>query len=144
MKKIGLIILTILVVTLITPKVAFAGGCKEVGPLGIPTWYRGLVNDKCDIIEPSTTLNGSGEDSNSNSVQAFVTKIALNITEIIARTIGIVAVGFIIFGGFKYIMAQGNASKIQGAKATLNNAIIGLIISVLATVIVDFVFNFFL
>lgn len=139
-----LVLMTSVVTTVAASQVTLAKECKEYGPLGFPTWYRGLVDDQCNIIEPSSKLDANGQSSDENSVQAFVAKIALNIGDIIARAVGIIAVGFIMYGGIKYLLAQGNSSKLQAAKTIITNAIIGLIIAVLAAVIVNFVFNFFL
>lgn len=143
MKQFSLVLLTVIVLMLALPNATFAKECKEYGPLGIPTWFRGLVDGECNIVEPSSKIDEDDEEGGGNSIEAFIAKIALNISDIIARIIGIVSVGFVIFGGFKYIAAQGNASKLQGAKTTITNAIIGLVISILATVIVNFIFNFF-
>ena len=49
--------------------------------------------------------------------------------------IGIVSVGMIMFAAYKWIMAQGNSSKIQDAKDTLIGAIAGLAIALLSYVL---------
>ena len=53
--------------------------------------------------------------------------------------VGAVAVIMIIFGGFRYVTANGNAQSITGAKTTIIGAIIGIIVAALAFAIVNFV-----
>ena len=54
---------------------------------------------------------------------------------------GVVAVIYLIIGGYKYITASGNAESVAEAKTTIFNAIIGLVIIFAAYVIVDFVYQ---
>ncbi len=54
----------------------------------------------------------------------------------------IIAVIFIIIGGFKYITSQGNATKAGEGRQTLINALIGLTMIVLSYIIVQIVYNF--
>lgn len=54
---------------------------------------------------------------------------------------GIVAVLFVIIGGFWYITAQGNEEQAEKGRNTLVNAIIGIIVVTMAYVIVSVVSN---
>lgn len=54
----------------------------------------------------------------------------------------IVAVIFIIIGGFMYITSAGNESQATKGRTTLVNALIGLTIIVLSYLIVQIVYNF--
>jgi len=47
-----------------------------------------------------------------------------------ARAAGIFAAVMIVFAGFQWIFAQGNASKIESAKSTMNGALIGLVLTI--------------
>lgn len=64
--------------------------------------------------------------------------VFLNLFSII---VGIVAVVMIIYSGFKYITAAGDASNLTSAKNTLLYAIVGLVIAALAQFIVQFVLS---
>lgn len=113
--------------------------CKTTSDfLGIPTWYRNLVDENCEVVWP----NGGGGDT--NGLQKFITIIALNITDMIARVAGVITVGFIIYGGFKYMIAQGESGQIVAAKKTITHAIIGLIIAASSVGIVSLVMGFFI
>jgi hypothetical protein len=52
---------------------------------------------------------------------------------------GIVASIFIVYGGFRYVLSQGNPDQTKVAKDAVLNAVIGLVITILAAVIVRFV-----
>jgi hypothetical protein len=53
----------------------------------------------------------------------------------------IVAVIFLVIGGFRYITSQGNEEGIEKAKGTITNAIIGIVVIVLAWIILTIVLN---
>ena len=67
--------------------------------------------------------------------------IVENILESIILVLGIVAVIFIIVGGFQYMSSAGDTSKIQKAKNTILYAVIGLVVCILAFIIVNFVIS---
>ena len=64
-----------------------------------------------------------------------------NITNTILYVVGIISVVMLIWGGIRYIISGGDNKKVTDAKNTVLYAIIGLIISVLAYAIVNFVLN---
>ena len=94
--------------------------------LGFPTWHKYLTKEGSDCIIKF-------------DIQKDFPKILLAIFEIILRIGGLVAVGFIIYGGFRYMLSQGEPDGIKGAQATIVNALIGLVITISATVIVNVV-----
>lgn len=55
--------------------------------------------------------------------------------------VGIIAVVFVIIGGFKYTTSQGDPGKVQQAKNTIMYALIGLAVTLLAFAITQFVLN---
>lgn len=107
---------------------------------GLPTWYRGLVNANDKDCRIKSIGNG---ENGSVTIQQFVWTIIGNIFDGIFRIAGVVAVGFIIWAGFQYMISSGDSGKMAAAKTTLTNAIIGLIIAVLASIIVQFVMGIF-
>lgn len=67
----------------------------------------------------------------------------INVVEIINRGIayaiilaGLLCVFFVLYGGIKFILSGGDDAKIKEAVGTIRHAIIGLIITVLAVVLV--------
>lgn len=121
------------VATPITPPVSAA--CGDEGVLGIPAWYRGLTDASRDCM---ISTPAAGDDK---TLSTFIWKIVLNITNMIMVIIGYIAVFFIIYGGFLYMTGGSNPSQLEKAKKSITNAIIGLAIAILATVIVNVIFG---
>lgn len=61
------------------------------------------------------------------------------IINVIVGVLGVVAVAVIILGGVYYVISQGEAAKITRAKNTILYGVVGLIVSLLAYAIVNFV-----
>jgi len=55
--------------------------------------------------------------------------------------VGLTAVAFLIYGGFRYIIAGGSSEQVESAKKTITNSIIGLTIILLSYVIVRVIAN---
>lgn len=53
--------------------------------------------------------------------------------------VGILSVIMIIVGGIRYVISNGDSSQITAAKNTIQYAVIGLVVSMLAYAIVNFV-----
>ena len=135
MKKKNIIIaLTLLVSSLLSPLILSSNTFAEDKPkvsasdsfYGLPTWHRGL------------NLDGEGIKSKED-IPKFIWTIVANIIDAISRIAGIVAIGFIIWAGFQYMLAAGNSGQLAAAKNTLKNAVVGLCIAVLASTIISLV-----
>jgi hypothetical protein len=86
---------------------------------------------------PEVEDTGLPEDSNVN-------ELLLRIINILLAIVGLVAVLFLIIGGFRYITAGGNEETAEAGKKTIINAIIGIVIVILSFVIVRVVSSAFL
>ncbi len=93
--------------------------------LGLPAWYDKLVDSKCNVKTPH------GDDE----VKAYVWTIVLNIMSMIMGIVGYVAIGFVMWGGIQYMLAQGDTSKVAKGKKTITNSVIGLIIVMTSSII---------
>lgn len=65
----------------------------------------------------------------------------LRIINIALAIAGLVAVLFLIIGGFRYITAAGNEEASASAKKIITNAIIGIVVIILSFVIVRVISN---
>lgn len=120
--------------TVLLPATSFAASCGTNGSfLTLPAWYRGLQNPDCSIMSPT----------DAGGVDKFVWKIVLNVIDIVLQLVGYLSVGFIIYGGFKYMLSAGDASGMTKAKTTIMNAVIGLVISIVAVAIVNVISGLF-
>lgn len=112
------------------PTPAYAAGCQGASFTLLPPWYKGLEKGGC----------GEGLKSPSEvGLAKFIYKIILNVTEAMFYIVGYVSLGMIIWGGFKYMLFGDSSGGIEAAKKTIMNAIIGLIISIFAVIIVNVV-----
>ncbi len=93
-----------------------------------PTWYKYLGEESI-----------AGKCSPIINFPDDIGKILLALAEILLRLGGMVAVAFVIFGGIKYILSQGEPDNAKKALNTIINALIGLAIAASATVIVNLV-----
>lgn len=121
---------------LLQPKAAYAATCQppKDGFFGFPTWYKYLDgqiehNDATDS-DTCQPLLGS-----LNSVWAIVAAVI----EILLRIAMLVAIGFVVFGGVSYVLSQGQPDKTKQALQTIINAIVGLVIGIVATALVNFI-----
>jgi hypothetical protein len=62
-----------------------------------------------------------------------------NVIKILLSFVGLLSVIFIVVGGIFYILSTGEPARIQRAKSIITNAIVGLIISLVAFAGVTFI-----
>jgi hypothetical protein len=109
-----------------TPGTA-AAACAPPRLLTFPAWYRGLQRPDCTIKSPA----------DAGGISTFIWSIVLNIIEIMLQAVGYISVGFIIYGGFKFILGTGTPDTVVKARTTILNAVIGLVISIASVGIVN-------
>jgi hypothetical protein len=116
----------------------FAATCRINYFLGIPPWYKYLVdsgrmvfNDAskaCELVG-NFKWQGGGD----------IVLIALGVLDIALRLAGLVAIGFVLFGAIQYITSDGSPDKTKDAQQTIINALVGLVIALIATTAVGFI-----
>lgn len=110
-------------------QISAASSCEKGSFLGLPTWYEYLELDTdCGIKD-------------GQSIEVIAPRVGLAIVEIILRLSGVIAVGYIIYGGFRYMLSQGEPDATKKAKGTILNALIGMVIAMSATLIVTLIGN---
>lgn len=72
-----------------------------------------------------------------------VGKIGLMVVEFFIKLIGYLAVGFIVWGGIKYLKSQGEPGETAAARQIITNALMGLILAILSVAIVQFIVGIF-
>lgn len=83
------------------------------------------------------TLAECNVEESSNTLMPTI----LNIIKVVLGVLGLVAVVMIILGGVQYTTSAGDMVKVTKAKNTILFAVVGLIISLLAFAIVNFVLD---
>ena len=99
------------------PQVCQNGSCVTPG--------AGTANDKL--------YNPLSQDS--------LTGVVVNVLKGFLAIMGIWAVAFIVFGGFKMVISQGNEEAVASAKKTIMWAVLGLVIGALSFAIIAMVQN---
>ena len=94
----------------------------------VPSWDRGLGT--CEDLELAEILEG-------NAVKLII----LNILAIIVALGSLLAVAFVIVGGFLYILSSGNPEQAANARKTIINALIGLLITIMGQMIAQIIYN---
>lgn len=103
---------------------------------GIPTWYKYLPAQKDPATK--TCVPFGGESFDPSKIDALA-GIGLAVIEILLRLVVFVTIIFVTYGGFLYLTSQGEPDRTKNAKETILNALIGLVIAMLATVLVNFI-----
>lgn len=85
-----------------------------------------------DAVLRANGCEGAGE-------QTKLSDLIIEIVKGVVGSLAIVAVIFVVVGAINYMTSAGDSGKVQKAKNTILYALIGLIISVLAFAIVNFV-----
>lgn len=105
----------------------------------LPAWYNGLAaknGGSCTVVSPTDMKKGADD---TQFVSRFIWIIALNVLQILFQLVAYLSVGFTMYGGFVYLTSAGRSDKISRGREMIQNAIIGLIISLLAIGLVAFV-----
>lgn len=96
--------------------------CSKAPFLGLKPWYYYLPMDKnCEV--QNFELLGS---------HSSIILIALAIIDDLLIIAGLAAVIYVIYAGIKYITSQGTPDEVAKSQSTLLNALIGLVIAVIA------------
>lgn len=130
----SLVSLFLLTALMLTPANVYASShCSGGSFLGLPTWYEYLppLDSDCSVQVY--------KDAGNVDIGATVGAVLLAVTEILLWVAGVVALGFVVYGGIQYTMSQGSPDKLQASHQTILNGVIGLVIAVFAVAIVNLV-----
>ncbi len=116
----------------IQPAVVGAKCATEPVFFGLVPWYHYLSVDPatCDIKDFNVLGGG---------VSSSLPFILMAVLDDVLRIAGMIAVGYVIYGGIQYVVSQGEPDKTAKAQSTILNAIIGLAVALIAVGAVSFV-----
>lgn len=120
----------------------FAAACDPNKTFfGLPVWYKYLpVNNDDPLGQCRVTITKRGEGL-EGVISTDYALIALAGIDMLLRIAGMVAVGFVIYGGIRYVTSQGEPENTKNAMSTIINALIGLVIAFVAAALVSFIGN---
>ncbi len=114
-------------------------GCNEDKNPFLPAWYDNLCKDG-NIKSPADMGNDGGKaDDTARNFSTWIGIIAMNIVKMLMVVVGYVSLGFIIWGGFKYMISGDSSSGTVAARKTIQNAVIGLVLSITSVAIINFI-----
>lgn len=98
---------------------------------GLRPWYQGLTfygTEGCAIGTPQ-----------EDGLAAFIWTIVLNVLVDMFSIVGLLAVMYLIMGGYWYLRSGGDPVLLTRAKKTIQTALIGTVIALLATLITNLI-----
>jgi hypothetical protein len=101
--------------------------CKgsKAGALGITRWCEGLTDTEIQ----------NWKTGGRTAIAGTIKKVALNIGAMIAEVGAYIAVALVMYGGFLYMTSSGDPGKAASGRKTITNAVIGIIITRVADLI---------
>ena len=110
----------------------------------------GLLGVFTPVVSAANGINICSEE-NENSVycqnkdkgEGQVNGIIKTIVEVLLTAVGAISIIMIVIGGIMFALSSGDAQKAAKARSTILYAVVGLIVSVFASAIVNFVFDGF-
>lgn len=104
----------------------------SVGLLAVPLTAsaQNFEQEACE----GANLGASSDCNDSAFIEGF-----RNITNVLIFIVGSLSVLMVIVGGVRYVVSAGNDQAVQGAKNTILFAIVGVVVSIFAYAIVNFV-----
>ena len=110
----------------------------------------GLLGVFTPVVSAANGINICSEE-NENSVycqnkdkgEGQVNGIIKTIVEVLLMAVGAISIIMIVIGGILFALSSGDTQKAAKARSTILYAVVGLIVSVFASAIVNFVFDGF-
>ena len=111
-----------------------------------PVFIYGQLSSTYNFANAYDFNKDSGLDATADEAGFETGQNAATVDNIISRIIltvltwvGVIFFGFIIYGGFRWMIAEGNQERVKKAKNILTDALIGLIITLAAYAITFFI-----
>lgn len=118
--------------------------CNRKTFLFFKPWYAGICEGKGEDAEIVPVCQKDEDECKAEfgekkyvSLQTFVWTIVLNVIFDLTLAIGYIAMVMMVYGGYLYIMSQGDPAKMAKGKRTLVTAITGVVLGLTASVLVN-------
>ena len=90
-------------------------------------------------VTPTNRLQNTAAAANLSTTSVTPQSVIVDIILIVFGLIGLIFLCLIIYSGFIWMTSQGDKAKIEKAKTTISNSVIGFAIIVASYAIVDFI-----
>ncbi|MEK7059336.1 MAG: hypothetical protein AAB971_01105 [Patescibacteria group bacterium] len=152
------LILAVAVTIFAKPETASAAGasssvshCRK-SFFGMRAWYYYMEDeftnsyaaadaqaDRCEI--KCFNIFNLSQPNDCGKKSSDIPAVLLAVIDDLLRIAGIVAVFYVLIGGFKYVISEGNPEKTSLAKSSIVNALIGMGIAMIAIAFISYVGN---
>lgn len=112
----------------------YFAACSTPNFFKFPSWYT-YLGSRMEVRGSHCELK---DMTNQEFIQS-IPLIALAFVDVALRIAAFVAIAYVIWGGIQFVIAQGESDRTKRARQTIINALIGLVIALIATGIVTFV-----
>ena len=117
-----------------------AAGILMIGLLGV---FNPVVSAANGINICSEENENSVYCQNKDKGKDQVNGIIKTIVEVLLMAVGAISIIMIVIGGILFALSSGDTQKAAKARSTILYAVVGLIVSIFASAIVNFVFDGF-
>ncbi len=97
-----------------------------------------VAADTRGTVKEGVTGVGGGEAGNDGNQ---VKEVIKNVIGILSFLVGLVAVLMIVIAGFRFVTSNGDSNNVSSAKNTIIYAVIGIVVTVMAYAIVNFIID---
>lgn len=120
---------------------AFGFGAASIATLALPS--TALAGNTCSPNLTNPLQSGADcSHANGTSNNLFATNgVFQTVANTLIFLVGAVSVVFLIIGGLRYVISNGDSKQVEAAKNTILYAIIGIVVAVIAFALVQFVIN---
>ncbi len=88
---------------------------------------------------------GNGANStycqNRSEGETKVKSVMKSVVNVLLMTVGVISIIMIVIGGIMFALSSGDASKVTKARNMVIYAVVGLVVALFASAIINFVFN---
>ncbi len=127
----------------VAPGASCTGGPGQQGTCSSGQICSAATGGTCSAAGTPSTANCTGPDANNCLYNPLpVDSLTATLLLIMRAFLGVIAlwsVAFIVIGGFRYVMSQGNEEAVTAARKTITWAILGLAIALLSFSIIAIV-----
>jgi len=102
-------------------------------------FFTPILTNAAIIVQPSGLVPCGGPNQNPCTVCDLLV-LAQRVLDFALKMAFLIIIGFIVYGGFRWIFSLGKEENLKAGQQIITNAIIGLIIILTAWIIVNTVF----
>jgi hypothetical protein len=98
-----------------------------------------MADKYIEMIILTALAQGMGAPPDVGLSTSSLPQIILTIVNYALALVAVIALGFIVYGGFLYITAHGESQQVEKAKGIIVYAVIGIIVIGVAAAVVTFI-----